>query len=247
MMKKICFYIFIFIVFIIAVSCGDRTKETLEQYQARMQNAQILKYYNIQEVTPPRVVDDGILFTFAENYDSVEVSGDFNNWEDSIPLIKNSYGIFYYLWQTPLKAGKYLYRYRVNGVWINDPINQNVEYDNNNQEVSYFVLGNDIGFYEQNPIYNADGTVTFFYSNDTASEVMFTSDKLGFDSLRYPMTYSNNLWTITLRAEQGPYYYNFVVDRVWEIDPLNLNVYKGNDGRLHSFTTINYNNTNLIR
>ena len=76
---------------------------------------------------------------------------------------------------------------------------------------------------------------------------MFTSDKLGFDSLRYPMTYSNNLWTITLRAEQGPYYYNFVVDRVWEIDPLNLNVSKGNDGRLHSFTTINYNNTNLIK
>ena len=102
-------------------------------------------------------------------------------------------------------------------------------------------MDKDIGFYDKNPLYNSDGTVTFFYSNETAREVMFTSDKLGFDSLRYPMTYSNNLWTITLRAESGNYYYNFVVDRVWEVDPLNMNVFKGSDGRLHSLIVINYN------
>ncbi|WP_297278285.1 protein kinase [uncultured Brachyspira sp.] len=239
--------LFFAVSFIALVSCRDKNYETMEQYEARMNSLEILNYYNIQDVMPPRVVDDGVLFTFAENYDSVEVSGDFNNWEDSIPLIKSSYGIFYYLWQTPLKSGKYSYRYRVNGVWINDPLNLNVEYDNNNQAVSYFVLTNDIGFYEKNPIYNSDGTVTFFYSNNTAKEVMFTSDKLGFDSLRYPMTYSNNLWVITLRAEEGNYYYNFVVDRIWEVDPLNMNVYKGNDGRLHSYTMINYNQTNRVK
>ena len=74
MMKKICFYIFIFIVIAFVVSCGDKNAETLEEYQIRMRNAEILKYYNIQEVMPPRVVEDGILFTFAENYDSVEVN-----------------------------------------------------------------------------------------------------------------------------------------------------------------------------
>ena len=116
-----------------------------------------------------------------------------------------------------------------------------------NYDTKTFVLTNDIGFYEKNPIYNSDGTVTFFYSNNTAKEVMFTSDKLGFDSLRYPMTYSNNLWFITLRPESGNYYYNFVVDRIWEVDPLNMNVYKGSDGRLHSYILINYNQTNTIK
>lgn len=239
--KLVLFCIFFSILFI---SCEEKGVETLEQYEARMKSLEILKYYNIQDVMPPRVVEDGILFTFAENYDSVEVSGDFNYWENTIPLLKSTYGVHYYLWQTPLKAGKYSYRYRVNGVWINDPLNMDVEYDNNNQAVSYFVLTNDIGFYEKNPIYNEDGTVTFFYSNNTAKEVMFTSDKLGFDSLRYPMSYSNDLWVITLRAEEGNYYYNFVVDRIWEIDPINMNVYRGSDGRLHSYIMINYAKTN---
>lgn len=247
-MKRVSKLILFFAaLFAVLISCGNKDYETMEQYEARMNRMEILNYYNIQDVMAPRVVDDGVLFTFAENYDSVEVSGDFNNWEDSIPLIKSSYGVFYYLWQTPLKAGKYSYRYRVNGVWINDPLNLDVDYDNNNQAVSYFVLTNDIGFYEKNPIYNSDGTVTFFYSNNNAKEVMFTSDKLGFDSLRYPMTYSNNLWVITLMAEEGNYYYNFVVDRIWEVDPLNMNVYKGNDGRLHSYTMINYNQTNRVK
>ncbi|OEJ14703.1 protein kinase [Brachyspira hampsonii] len=244
-MKKMYKLTILSIIFsIVFLSCGEKDTETIEQYEARMNRLEILKYYNIQDVMQPRIVNDGVLFTFAENYDSVEVSGDFNNWEDSIPLIKSSYGVYYYLWQHPLKAGKYSYRYRVNGVWINDPVNANIEYDNNNQVVSYFVLTNDVGFYEKNPIYNSDGTVTFFYSNDTAKEVMFTSDKLGFDSLRYPMTYSNNLWVITLRPEAGNYYYNFVVDRIWEVDPINMNVYKGSDGRLHSYILINYNQTN---
>ena len=247
-MKKISALISaIIILSMVFISCKDKDYESKEQYEARMNSLEFLKYYNIQDVMAPRIVDDGVLFTFAENYDSVEVSGDFNNWEDSIPLIKSSYGVYYYLWQTPLKAGKYSYRYRVNGVWINDPVNPYTEYDNNNQSVSYFVLTNDIGFYEKNPIYNSDGTVTFFYSNNTAKEVMFTSDKLGFDSLRYPMTYSNNLWFITLRPESGNYYYNFVVDRIWEVDPLNMNVYKGSDGRLHSYILINYNQTNTIK
>ena len=174
-MKNIYKLTLLFIISIVFfISCKDKDFESIAQYEARMNSMEILKYYNIQDVMAPRIVPDGVLFTFAENYDSVEVSGDFNHWEDSIPLIKSSYGVYYYLWQVPLKAGKYSYRYRVNGVWINDPVNSNTEYDNNNQAVSYFVLTNDIGFYEKNPIYNSDGTVTFFYSNETAKEVMFT-------------------------------------------------------------------------
>lgn len=237
MYKKII--LLISIVFIL--SCGNEKTETIEEHQKRIYDQTYMKYYTVQDVMPPRVVKDGILFTFAENYDSVEVSGDFNYWEDSIPLIKSEYGVFYYLWQEPLKVGKYTYRYRVNGVWMNDPLETNIIYDDLNQPVSFFVLNKDIGFYLKNPIYNDDGTVTFFYSNVNANEVMFTSDKLGFDSLRYPMEKSeDNIWKITLRPEPGSYYYNFVVDRNWEVDPLNMNVYKGNDGRLHSYVLIRY-------
>lgn len=220
------------LVFILA-SC---TKE--EQFVIPTDNVDenaYLKYYRIQDVMPPRIVEDGILFTFAENYNEVEVSGDFNNWESSIPLIKGIYGIFYYLWQEPIKTGKYAYKYRVNGVWINDPLALNKTFDEGNQEISYFEIKKDLGFLRANPIYNDDGTVTFFYSNANAYEVVFTSAQLDFNTSRYLMTSNiDNIWRITLNPPDGVYNYNFVVDREWKIDPLNMNVVKGNDNRLHS-------------
>ena len=59
-----------FLIFAFIVSCGNKDIETIEQHEARMNQMEILKYYNIQDVMPPRVVEDGVLFTFAENYDS---------------------------------------------------------------------------------------------------------------------------------------------------------------------------------
>lgn len=232
--------ILLFILVNVIVSCKDKDSETLEERAARLKKELNLKYYNIQEVSVARIVKEGILFTFAENYNTVEVSGDFNNWQESIPLLKGSYGVFYYLFQTPLKAGKYTYRYRVNNVWMNDPLQENITYDNVNQAVSYFVVDKDMEFFNSNPIYNNDGTVTFFYSNSQAKEVMFTSSELGFNTSRYTMNKTNNnyMWFITLQVHNGPYYYNFVADRVWYTDPINWNVMLGNDERLHSYILI---------
>jgi len=60
-----------------------------------------------------------IYFRFvAPDASSVAVLGDFNNWEER-PLKKNQQG----LWSTwtMLVPGRYEYRYRVDGVWCNDP------------------------------------------------------------------------------------------------------------------------------
>ena len=67
-MRKMSKLILFFAVsFITLASCRDKDYETIEQYEARMNRLEILNYYNIQDVMPPRVVDDGVLFTFAEN------------------------------------------------------------------------------------------------------------------------------------------------------------------------------------
>ncbi len=225
---------------IIIVSCSkDDGRLTVHDY---VYNDVSSDYYKVSEVGPPKVVKDGVLFTFAENVASVEVAGDFNNWEGSIPLVRGLYGTYYLIWQQPLKAGDYLYRYRVNGIWMNDPLSENTTFDDDNQEISYFVINEDMGFLRSNPIYNTNGTVTFFYSNEYASEVMFTSSDLGFNSSKYAMTKTtNNLWVITINPPNGIYNYNFIVDRDWRVDPLNMNVVLGNDNRLHSQVFISRN------
>lgn len=244
-MKK-SIYLLFFIVSMTFLSCGDDpTAETLEEREFRLESEVYLKYYDVQDASSPRVVEDGVLFTFADNYSYVEVSGDFNNWENAIPLIKSSYGVYYFIWQEPLEVGTYLYRYRVNDVWMNDPLNDQVVYDDFNQMVSYFEILEDAStVYNpntfKNPIYNDDGTVTFLYSDDLADEVMFTSDHLGFNTTRYSMTKdSSNVWSITLDSPNGNYYYNFIIDREWEVDPLNANVVQSDNGILHSYVFIN--------
>jgi len=244
-MKK-SIYLLFFIVGMLFLSCEeDPTAETLNERSVRLESEVYLKYYDVQDVSSPRVVEDGVLFTFAENYNYVEVSGDFNNWEGAIPLIRSSYGVYYFIWQEPLEAGRYLYRYRVNNVWMNDPLNDQVVYDDFNQRVSYFeILEDSSAIYNpnifKNPIYNDDGTVTFLYSDDLADEVMFTSDHLGYNTTRYSMTRrSDNVWSITLDAPNGNYYYNFIINREWGVDPLNANVVKDDNDILHSYVLIN--------
>ncbi len=210
--------------------------ESLQKYEERL-----LKYYYITEIGAPKIVEDGILFTFADDHEhrSVELSGDFLDWRITIPLIKGRYGVYYYLYQEPIKAGHHAYRYRVDDLWINDPLQTNKLFDAQNQELSYFEVEKDILYYRANPLYNDDYTVTFFYKDADATEVNFALNKDGFDSYRYPMQKDeDDIWSITLDLEPGPHYYNFVVDGQWIIDPVNYNIVRSDKNIEHSFVTI---------
>ncbi|MEK6793515.1 MAG: hypothetical protein AABZ39_01965 [Spirochaetota bacterium] len=182
----------------------------------------------------------------------VEVSGDFMNWEGAVPMIKGTNGIYFYLHEQPfkkeryvLKQGRYFYRYRVNGVWVNDPSQTNVDYDNAGQRVSYFSVAKDTRFLRTNPLYHDDDrndrSVTFFMSNAAARTVYFTTDRHDFDPRRFTMTLADGVWSISFSEEDMPdggYYYNFLVDGVWTLDPKNRNTFEDKQGRKHSFVLI---------
>lgn len=198
-----------------------------------------MKYYFIKEAGPPRVMPDGILFTFAEKNSSVEISGGFINWEYTIPLNKGKYGIYYYLYSDKIEAGKHFYRYRVDGVWRNDPLQSNTAFDKNNSRVSCFFIEEDKVFFRSNPKKAGDGEYTFFYENKTARKVYFTCDYYGFNPTRFPLKRSDDgIWSITVELPKGGLYYNFIVDDKWETDPINYNVYFDREGRKMSYALI---------
>ncbi|MBI4580420.1 MAG: AAA family ATPase [Planctomycetes bacterium] len=72
--------------------------------------------------------DDGILFVAeAPNASRVSVAGDFNNWSpESTPMIPNADGTCFRA-MLPLAPGRYRYRYVVDGCWMKDPHNEQVE------------------------------------------------------------------------------------------------------------------------
>lgn len=179
---------------------------------------------------------------------TVEVSGDFMNWEGAVPMIKGKEGVYYYLHEQPfkkeryvLKKGNYSYRYRVNGVWINDPSQTNFTYDNAGQKVSFFTVLKDVIFFRTNPLYHEDKTVSFVLSNTAARSVYFTTDRHDFDPRKFIMTFADGVWNITFDDEalpDGGYYYNFIVDGEWTLDPKNRNTFDDRQGRKHSFVLV---------
>ncbi|MBI4979406.1 MAG: protein kinase [Spirochaetes bacterium] len=240
------------------IACEKKVEAPSAEEEAREEAKRVqYRYFFIKEARAAHVVNDGILFTFLErdaNRDrnhrmKVELSGDFINWEGTIRLNRGTNGIYYYLYEQPykndraiIKKGRYFYRFRVDGIWMNDPLQPNTALDNDNQMVSYYEITNDIIFYKSNPIYKDNGVVMFFLSNANAREVYFTTDKHDFSPYLHQMSNDGTgLWTISFDTNDmpdGQYYYNFIVDERWEIDPKNYNIAVDRHRRRHSSVAI---------
>ena len=85
-------------------------------------DAKLSDYYGVNQV------NDAVVFvTLYPHAESVQIAGDFNNWQpQKTPMQKiGSSGV----WQTKLKlpAGKYRYRLVVDGQWQQDPYNEMTE------------------------------------------------------------------------------------------------------------------------
>lgn len=81
-----------------------------------------------QEINPPSVTKDGVLFTYySPEAQHVRLVSDFNKWDPEDSPLYNIEGDG--IWQkvVPLKRGKYQYKFVVDGKWLKDPINPKVE------------------------------------------------------------------------------------------------------------------------
>jgi chromosome partitioning protein len=93
-----------------------------EKPQPADTNARLSDYYGVSQI------NDAVVFvTLYPRAHSVQIAGDFNNWQPSkTPLQKvGKSGV----WQTEIKlpAGKYRYRLVVDGQWQQDPYNETTE------------------------------------------------------------------------------------------------------------------------
>jgi len=100
----------------------QKTQQPAEKPQPVDTNAKLSDYYGVSQV------NDAIAFvTLYPRASSVQIAGDFNNWQPiKTPLQKvGDSGV----WQTKIKlpVGKYRYRLVVDGQWQQDPYNETTE------------------------------------------------------------------------------------------------------------------------
>jgi len=185
---------------------------------------------NIKEAVPPQISDEGVLFTFKGDEISpkyVIVSGDFNNWEENILMTKNRYNIFFYLFNKTKKGGvvlnegKYRYMYQVDSMWIKDPLNKNVEYDQYGTQLSYFKIHKPIIIIKSNPVHLKNNNYIFYYKNDSAKNVYLVGDFNNWNPYSLHMIKDKSgYWKVVVDIIPGAYTYRFLVDGEYKKDPL---------------------------
>lgn len=120
---------------------------------------------NLKKASPPRKIEEGILFTYKNKYAlSVNLAGSFNNWNtESTPMIVNEYDVWAVV--VPLPPGEYEYKYVVDGgTWVTDPINPAISRSGDNN--SLIKIGEDGNVLDMIPTLTSFANPKIFYDGD---------------------------------------------------------------------------------
>jgi 1,4-alpha-glucan branching enzyme len=192
---------------------------------------------SIREPAPPLVTEESIIFSFKSERAGVKtvmVNGDFNRWEEPLPMKKNRNDVFVCVYDkrreksVVLDEGRYVYRYLVDGVWIKDPHNTEVLYDTYGTELSVFTVADPVIAADSNPVRLGHNEYVFYYKNRNAKSVILVGDFNNWNPYSTPMAKNGSgLWEATVDIPPGSrYLYRFVVDGSFRTDPLNRNFVK---------------------
>jgi len=150
-----------------------------------------------------------------EEAKQVILSGSFNGWDEGAFALEKVEGG----WETRLQldAGRYEYKFIVDGKWMEDPNNP----DKRINEYDTF-----------NSILNIAMPVTFRLENyDKAQTVILAGsfNEWRADDIR--MQREGNAWVATVELANGKHWYKFIVDGEWITDP--ANPFREHDGMGH--------------
>ncbi|MBN1144194.1 MAG: glycogen-binding domain-containing protein [Bacteroidales bacterium] len=149
--------------------------------------------------------------------EKVYLSGSFNSWSTSdTPMQKSDSG-----WTVCLKlpAGKYDYKYIVDGRWMPDPNNRNKENRGDGQNSYLFC-------------YNHKFELKGYQDK---RRVILAGSFNGWDQNELEMSSTENGWELPMYLKEGTHFYKFIADREWMTDPANRNKRYDSDGNLNSY------------
>jgi hypothetical protein len=197
-------------------------------------HVQGMDFYQIFESGPPQITDEGVLFTYKPGMIMpryVMVSGDFDNWRTTHMMTRNELNIFAFLFDEVgprgiiLDRGVYRYRFLVDGVWITDPMNDDVSYDKLGTALSRFSVERPIIVRQKNPIHVEGTSYIFYLDMPRAKQVHILGDFNNWNPYSHPMRMNRRgWWEIEIDLPDGDYSYRFIVDGTHVTDPMGRNI-----------------------
>lgn len=225
---------------------------------------QFIYYYDWEEYQKnKKILVKGILFTYRNLLaKKVFIAGNFSEWKFR-EMKRSLYGVFYYIHQLENNNEKnqknYYYKFFVDGIWTIDPINQNKKIVNYN-EVSVYEFEDSMNYHlTKTEVLNKQ------YSQNLLSEDFFSVEFKIHESHLKRVTNKENIFSVSIVSNfnfwnpyanflekdkkgiyrwktnlpKGIYYYNYVVDGIWILDPLNENSkFLPDFGRMFSYIEV---------
>ncbi|MCX8123660.1 MAG: glycogen-binding domain-containing protein [Spirochaetes bacterium] len=205
--------------------------------------------YTLSKASPPSPVTvshskpgmpqilKGTLITYKNrSAHKVYIAGDFSYWKKQ-PMERSSHGVWFYI--IPYDDDERIVRYKflVDGVWINDPTNQDIADDNagsyfsivrqeklpEGTQVSFKILDENIRLVEFR-LYAPNASIVALAGD-------FNNWNPEIDLLKKD---SSGIWRLKKRLPKGAFRYNFVVDGTWKLDMYNPNTASNAAGMLCS-------------
>ena len=157
----------------------------------------------------PFAVKDSLVTFFLRGHRGagrVLLAGSFTNWQHgALSMTRTDSG---WISVVPLKAGKYWYKFIVDGGWTTDRDNVLEETDPN---------GN------TNSVYFKPNSTFFLRGHTEGKDAFLTGSFNSWNPGELPMEKGPLGWTIRLYLAEGTYTYKFVVDGKWYEDTTNKN------------------------
>jgi len=166
----------------------------------------------------------GTLITYKNrSAHKVYIAGDFSFWKRQ-PMERSNNGVWFYI--IPFNDDERIVRYKflVDDVWINDPLNQDIADDDagsyfsivrqgklsEGTQVSYKILDESIRLVE------------FRLYAPKASIVALAGDFNNWNpEIDLLQKDANGIWRLQKRLPKGAFRYNFIVDGIWKLDLYN--------------------------
>ncbi|MGL4676281.1 MAG: hypothetical protein ACRCWI_01270 [Brevinema sp.] len=236
-MKKIVFFTLFFPILLFAQG------RTVVQ-ESQIINDLLTKDINTLVFQSPLVLSNMILFFYRGSAKSVQLAGDFNNWQ-ALSMEESRSNLWVLSLKTRIPQGKYRYRLKVDGFWITDPMNPDFEYDQGRQKLSLLSLNNDFIPNKKFPLWVSNNTYLFQHYNTNANIVTIAGDFNNWNPFSHQLQYKGaGIFEIELKLDPKKIYlYSFVQDGIWVADPNNKKQFLNDLQRLVSGFYANQTNS----
>jgi hypothetical protein len=199
-----------------------------------------IKLINTDNIaTGKSMLAEGLLFTYKDRKaGKVLISGNFSSWKTR-NMVRGKDGVWFYFLSGSDFAGKVEYKFNVDGLWTEDPLNF---FRQDDKMGSYFsVAENDppsdgrLVSYK----FTSRNRVLFRTYRPEARIISLVGDFNAWNPENDLMKRGNNgIWSLEKRLPAGVYRYKFIIDGRWVPDTFNPDSASDNAGDLCSIIRV---------